>query len=417
MKNILKPDSVVVSEKLITVGTSSSEKSENKQYAETYDAPDILESDIDQNEYNDNHADDKPSIHHGHSSVDNEDAAVDDMSTSNIGNAKTEADHVDDRAESHDTLLTEQPSVNNVVDSDIENTGTAVDEATEDVPSDIEEDVNKIVENQDPSANYVAEDAIVGMDGEDHHGGINDMESHLDTNADAYVDADANGAANDMSASDARISALESENKALTAKIQELENSQVEIGDLKQQLTDEAAQMRQQTEMELEQIREEARKDGYEEGRAAGTQSAHEDLVLAIDRVRKIASAILAKRTGIILEAEDQIINLIRLIARKVVRVFVEEHKGVVVENVRQALNQAGKSSAITIRINPEDFQVNEQMLNEIANEFEKQGVINFHEDIAIDKGGVIVETDFGQIDSRISTQLQEIENALQSTG
>ena len=409
MKNILKPDNVVVSEKLVTVGTSSSKKSEDKQYAEAYNTPDILESDIDQNEYNDGHAGEQSNIHHDHSSVDNEDIAVEDMSTNNIDNVIAESNHGDGHVESQDTLLTEQSSVSNMADSDIENTGGGIGEATGDVSPDIEEDINKIIDNQDPLANYTPEDAIADVHNEDHHDGINDMESHIDTNTGA--------AANDMSASDTRISELESENEALAAKIQELENSQMEIGELKQQLTDEAAQMRQQTEMELEQIREEARKHGYEEGRAAGAESAHEDLVLAIDRVRKIASAILAKRTGIILEAEDQIINLIRLIARKVVRVFVEEHKGVVVENVRQALNQAGKSSAITIRINPEDFQVNEQMLNEIANEFEKQGVINFHEDVAIDKGGVIVETDFGQIDSRISTQLQEIENTLQSTG
>jgi flagellar assembly protein FliH len=100
-------------------------------------------------------------------------------------------------------------------------------------------------------------------------------------------------------------------------------------------------------------------------------------------------------------------------IAKKVVKVISENQKNVVVNNVVQALQKLKQKSDVVIRVNFQDLKMVSSHTEEITRMVERAGNITVAEDSTVDVGGAIIETDFGQIDARISSQLREIEDRI----
>jgi flagellar assembly protein FliH len=73
------------------------------------------------------------------------------------------------------------------------------------------------------------------------------------------------------------------------------------------------------------------------------------------------------------------------------------------------------KSKAnVTIRVNLDDVQLATDHARDFISKIENVQNVTVMEDSSVDKGGCIIETDFGQIDARISSQLAEIEERIQ---
>ena len=178
----------------------------------------------------------------------------------------------------------------------------------------------------------------------------------------------------------------------------------------------EAAALIQQARDEQETLRAQATSDGkrvgYEQGKADG-QKAVESV---IGRLRIIVGKVLDQRRAIVSRVESQIVDMILLIANKVIKTVTAETRGVVVENVRQALELLASEQHITIRVNPADLKLSEAELQKLTIEMEKDRNIAFHADGTIEKGGCLIETELGDIDARIASQLSELEQQLRTT-
>ena len=67
----------------------------------------------------------------------------------------------------------------------------------------------------------------------------------------------------------------------------------------------------------------------------------------------------------------------------------------------------------VTIRVNIADLKMATEHAKELTRRMEKVGYVTVMEDSSVDPGGCIIETDFGEIDARISSQLREIEDKI----
>ncbi len=101
------------------------------------------------------------------------------------------------------------------------------------------------------------------------------------------------------------------------------------------------------------------------------------------------------------------------LIARKVVKVISENQKNVVINNVIQALRKLKTRGDVVIRVNLADVELTSEHIKDFMRMVENVRSITVLEDSTVDKGGCVVETDFGHIDARISSQLGEIEEKI----
>ncbi len=162
---------------------------------------------------------------------------------------------------------------------------------------------------------------------------------------------------------------------------------------------------------EYGETKEKSQKEGYE----AGYESGRREVERLIDRLHTIIEGAIDKRDTIINDAETQIIRIVLLIARKVVKAISEEQKNVVIDNIIASLERIKGKTEIIIRVNTEDLELTTEHKDEMMQRFEELRHVTILEDTRVDKGGCIIETDFGSVDARIATQLQEIEEKIRA--
>ena len=108
-----------------------------------------------------------------------------------------------------------------------------------------------------------------------------------------------------------------------------------------------------------------------------------------------------------------QIVDLVLVIARRVVKVISESEKRVVVENVKQALKKVKGETEITIKVNTKDLGLTTRHKKQFIDAVESLKKVHLEEDSRIGSGGCIIETSFGDIDARVQKQLDIIEERI----
>lgn len=175
----------------------------------------------------------------------------------------------------------------------------------------------------------------------------------------------------------------------------------------------EAELLRQQVQKEVEDLRESVRKEAWQTGFEKGFAEGEAESSRLVERVHVVLTKAVERRNEIIEESESQIVQLVLQIVKKVVKVLSENQKNIVINNVVQALRKLKSKSDIVIRVNLSDLRTTSEHTKELISKFEKVNSITVMEDATVDPGGCIIETDFGQIDARISSQLREIEERI----
>ncbi|MFN3411614.1 MAG: flagellar assembly protein FliH [Exilispira sp.] len=175
----------------------------------------------------------------------------------------------------------------------------------------------------------------------------------------------------------------------------------------------EAKEILETAENKSKDIIEENRKRGYEEGYEEGYSKGLDEVKHLIERMHKIISEVIAKRQEIIEGTEYQIISIVLLIVKKIIKIITENQKTVIINNVVEALKKVKGSKNVIIRVNIDDIAMATKHKEDFIRMIEGLEGIQFLEDSSIEKGGCIIETDFGEIDARISLQLKEIEDKI----
>jgi len=199
--------------------------------------------------------------------------------------------------------------------------------------------------------------------------------------------------------------------------------------------TDEAQVLKQQAEEEAERIVADARvkaneleaevrksleterRDAKEQGKTEGKEDGYAEGKAEVDRLIERTQVVLEraqdKRAEILSDTEKEIIYLVLLITRKVIKVISENQRDIIISNVVEALRKVKAKGNITIKVNLADLKLATEHKQDFIALMEGVKTINIVEDSSVDKGGCIIETDFGEIDARIASQLAELENRI----
>ena len=176
----------------------------------------------------------------------------------------------------------------------------------------------------------------------------------------------------------------------------------------------EAGEKAKQIEADSRSAFEAERREAAEQGRAAGREAGFGEGKAEVERLIQRTQTVLEraqdKRAEILQETEQEIVSLVLLIARKVIKVISENQKSVIISNVVQALRKVKGRGNITIRVNMADLKLSTENLKNFINLVEGAKSVQIVEDSSVDEGGCIIETDFGEIDARIASQLAELE-------
>ncbi|QQO07416.1 flagellar assembly protein FliH [Breznakiella homolactica] len=225
------------------------------------------------------------------------------------------------------------------------------------------------------------------------------------------------------------ISAAKAEAEAIKKEAEEAAFQEVK------RRTDQAQSMRREAEDEAERIIAEAKQKAQDieadarsafdedkrlaenEGRSAGREEGFNEgkaeAERLIERTQTILERAQDKRAEILAETEQQIIDLVLLISRKVIKVISENQRNVVISNVVQALRKVKGRGNIIIRVNMTDVKLTTEHMKDFVKLVEGAKSIQIIEDSKVDRGGCIIETEFGEIDARIASQLSELETKI----
>ncbi|AFT83619.1 flagellar assembly protein H [Borreliella garinii NMJW1] len=149
---------------------------------------------------------------------------------------------------------------------------------------------------------------------------------------------------------------------------------------------------------------------GREEGYSKGYESGFEDFDKVMRKLHSIIASLIAERKSILESSSGQIVSLVMQIAIKVIKRITDSQKDIVLENVNEVLKRVKDKTQITIRVNLDDLDIVRHKKSDFISRFDIIETLEIIEDPNIGKGGCIIETNFGEIDARISSQLDKIE-------
>ena len=211
---------------------------------------------------------------------------------------------------------------------------------------------------------------------------------------------------------------------AKEAAFEEVKRQSDQAQIIKTQATDEADRILKDARSEAEKLvleakatKDEITNSAYKEGRDSGHEEGYKEgraeAQRLIDRLHLMIEKIMDKRVQILSETEQQIVNLVLLMTRKIVKVISENQRNVVMTNIVQALRKVKGRGDVLIRVNMAELALTSEHSKEFLSAAENVKNITIVEDSSVEKGGCIIETDFGSIDARISSQLAELEQKI----
>lgn len=180
--------------------------------------------------------------------------------------------------------------------------------------------------------------------------------------------------------------------------------------DIIKKAQEDAAKITAEATAEMDKLKKSAYNDGYAEGRESGYGEGRAEVERLVGRTHTILESVMQRREEILRETEQQIVELVILMTRKVVKIISENQKSVVMANVLQALKKVKGRGEVTLRVNLADVKLTTEHIQDFIKQVENIKGITVLEDSTVEKGGCIVETDFGAIDARVQSQLSELE-------
>lgn len=156
-------------------------------------------------------------------------------------------------------------------------------------------------------------------------------------------------------------------------------------------------------------IREEASRQGREEGRVEALRILEEQAASLEAVVREVAGF----KARLYHEARQEVVDLALALVGKLVGPLVENDQQVVVRVVERALQGLSEREALTLRVHPEDLKSVVEAKPTILETFDGIQRLTVMEDLSVRRGGCLIQTSTTEIDARLETQLEELRQSL----
>jgi len=177
-----------------------------------------------------------------------------------------------------------------------------------------------------------------------------------------------------------------------------------------------ADQIMAEAESNAVDLRMEASTQGYAEGMAQGLRAAQEQCQEYLERIAELARRAAIDREAMVRSAERDLASLAMEVAAKVIQRELSVDPSIVLSMVERALAKVAAGDSVRIMVHPEDAELVRDKWTEM------RGAVAFGPnwevvgDERMERGGCVVETRGGMVDSRIDAQLTEIANVFEVT-
>ncbi|HHJ17167.1 MAG TPA: flagellar assembly protein FliH [Gammaproteobacteria bacterium] len=160
------------------------------------------------------------------------------------------------------------------------------------------------------------------------------------------------------------------------------------------------------TARQLEEIQEQARQEGFQQGLGEGREAGMQVLRERIDLLEQVVQSLDGPLQKLDDAVEQQLVQLAMLVARQLVRRELKVDPGQVVGVVREALAALPIAARnVQLALHPEDAE----MVREVLSLHEEEQSIHIIDDPVQDRGGCKVLTSTSQIDASVESRLNAV--------
>lgn len=200
---------------------------------------------------------------------------------------------------------------------------------------------------------------------------------------------------------------------ALRAQAAEIiDNASADAEALLRDAKERSLELVQEAERRANELHETAKSQGFEQGVSDGRAAASAEMDEMLETMRGLIEMARAERHKIVEGAEPEVVRLSVAIAERVLAQHIAVDHETVVEMTRSAVSRLVSRESVTVRVNPADIETMRDHRDRIMsmNAIDSMRII---EDQRVDRGGVVLETEAGTIDAKVSTQLREVRRLL----
>ena len=167
---------------------------------------------------------------------------------------------------------------------------------------------------------------------------------------------------------------------------------------------------------QAEQIRDEARRAGYADGHAAGVAQAREEVNSAIAALSTALGAFAALREELTQTLEHDAADLAFRLCEQVLAGTLDVQPERVIDVARNALRRVADRRRVVLLVNPADLDLISGSIDALKGELGGIEHCDVQSDRRIDRGGVILRTEAGEIDVTIDAQLERAREIVAET-
>ena len=161
-------------------------------------------------------------------------------------------------------------------------------------------------------------------------------------------------------------------------------------------------------------LEREAYEKGFAQGEKDGVELGQRKALKLLENIENLLRSMDSLRQEILPHYEREIVELVFVIAQKVIHRNIRSDDAAIEGTVLSALKLAAEKSKATLRVNPEDFDYVEELRPEFFAAVKELKALTITSDPSITRGGCLLESPYGDVDARIETQLEKIHQCLE---
>ncbi len=188
------------------------------------------------------------------------------------------------------------------------------------------------------------------------------------------------------------------------------------VGVLQRQSLEE--QVEQEALARLKDMQEEAYKEAYElglqEGRDSAFKAREDQLTSQLAIFESTLESLLNLKNEMVAFNEAHIIKMIYLFASKIAMGEIEERPELILPLVKQCVETTQQTEEVTLLLHKEDLEFINSVKDELGRDFEILKKIEMRESTNVDKGGCIVQTNYGSVDGSLEKRVEKLWSGLQ---
>ncbi len=166
---------------------------------------------------------------------------------------------------------------------------------------------------------------------------------------------------------------------------------------------------------DLEALIASARAEGFEAGRKAGFQAGLEQGRAAAERLAALLEALEKERAEWIRRWQEEMLRFCFAVAERIVLREIRLDPLARLKVVEAGLGKLKESERIAVRVPPSEYEALRHALPGLCERVGTEAQVRVLEDAGLKPGDVVIETDACEVDARIQSALEAIEEALKA--